>query len=370
MADNEQGSTQDQQTGTDAVQQQLDPSQDAAGSAPAGGDAPAAGDNTGTGETSTNADTATSNAAVDTGTSAASDDAAAGADAKATAAESSAAMAGTDAAAGSADQSQGAAAAPSPAPAPEDKPTDPAVTPAPAADVSAAPAADAAQSATAAPAPAPAAADASAAAVPAADQSSVGDVTKEADQATAAPAPAPAPAPVPARGQATSYTHIDEQGSAVVPGPVDGNFWEGHDLDQHSVSWMLNLKNYMEAMNPRRPMDVRQGVSHQKSLYRLFMWIINTSPDADFEKLMMLMLEQFYAHRDGVFHETAVGRFPEHLTMTKDESRTFFNLINLFKILTDKKGGQLRYKQLDMNKTLTHLITEKGKQRLLNLIEG
>ncbi len=191
------------------------------------------------------------------------------------------------------------------------------------------------------------------------------------------------------RGQTTSMVHIDEaahievedvkpvvaleQAPAIVPVQVaeeDAEFWTGKGLSPDSEAQMLRLKEYIDFMNPRRPMSIEKGVPQQKALYRLFMWIINTSPDAEFKPLMMLLLEQFYIHTDGVFHETAVGRFPEHLTLSKDEARTFFNLINLFKILTDEKGGKLRFKQLDMSKTLTLLITEKGKQRLAGLIEA
>ncbi len=148
-----------------------------------------------------------------------------------------------------------------------------------------------------------------------------------------------------------------------------GSFYEQQALSNNSVSWMRRLEEYISAMDPRRPMDQANGVPHQKTLYRVLSWVINNSPDAEFQTLLGMVLQQFDKHANGVFHETAVNRFPEHLTMNADERSTFFQLLNLMNIGADVKGREQRLKQLDFNRMFTKIpldqITEQGRQRIL-----
>lgn len=171
-----------------------------------------------------------------------------------------------------------------------------------------------------------------------------------------------------ARGLTSVSSPIDEAAFQTKAAETPVSFWENQGLSQASESQMRRLEEYITFMNPRRPVTIEEGISQQRALYRLFIWVFNSSPDEDFKKLWQLVLDRFSDLRDGVFHESNVGRFPEHLNLAKEEITTFYSLINLFKIMTDEKGAALRLKQIDLNKALTSQITEQGKQRVLAAI--
>lgn len=206
----------------------------------------------------------------------------------------------------------------------------------------------------------------------------------------AAPAPAPAPVevaaapvvetPAPAASPAAFAAAVSDTinkeaaASGIVVKDVEAEaaaapFYEGKGLANNSVSWLRRLEEYIAAMDPKKPMNPETGVPHQKTLFRVLTWIINSSPDADFQTLLGIVLQQFNKHSAGVFHETAVNRFPEHLTLNQDERSTFFQLLNLLNIGADVKGREQRLKQLDFNRMFTKIpldqITEQGRQRIL-----
>ena len=156
----------------------------------------------------------------------------------------------------------------------------------------------------------------------------------------------------------------------VAPAVAEAKpFYEGHGLSRATESWLTRLQGYMVAMDPKLPMDPATGVPHQKTLYRTLTWVINSSPDEDFIKALSIILDQWAQNATGVFHESAVNRFPEHITLSDEERATFFQLLNLMSIGADSKGRQVRLKQLDFNRMFATIpldqISEQGRQRIL-----
>lgn len=122
---------------------------------------------------------------------------------------------------------------------------------------------------------------------------------------------------------------------------------------------------YMDAMAPKKLQEDRDIVRSQVQLYRALTRAINTLTD-DFYLVWRAILATFHEHRDGVFHESAVFRGMQHITLPKDDIKAFQRLLNLIKITANPAGRQAAIKQVEFGKTLEFGITEAGRQKLLN----
>jgi hypothetical protein len=127
---------------------------------------------------------------------------------------------------------------------------------------------------------------------------------------------------------------------------------------------LQQLSDYMEAMAPRAPITVSAGSRQQVVLYRMITRMINTL-DEDFNLVFTTFLRLFSEHADGVFSETHVFRFMEHIALGSDEIKTFQRLLNLFKNVADPKGRAAGLKMTDFSKTLEFGITDEGRSRIL-----
>ncbi|BDD79873.1 hypothetical protein [Burkholderia phage FLC9] len=122
---------------------------------------------------------------------------------------------------------------------------------------------------------------------------------------------------------------------------------------------------YMDQMAPKKLQEQRDIVRAQVQLYRALTRAINTLTD-DFYIVWKAILATFHEHKDGVFHESAVFRGMEHITLPKDDIKGFQRLLNLIKITANPAGRNAAIKQVEFGKTLEFGITEAGRQKLLN----
>jgi hypothetical protein len=128
---------------------------------------------------------------------------------------------------------------------------------------------------------------------------------------------------------------------------------------------LQNIEDYMEAMKPRKPVTVEAGARHQVALYRAMTSIINNLNE-DFKIVYSMMLNMMHKERDGVFHETHIFRFMDNVNLPEKDRKAFQRLINLCKVTADPKGRELALKQVNMEATLEHGITEAGRQKILH----
>lgn len=122
---------------------------------------------------------------------------------------------------------------------------------------------------------------------------------------------------------------------------------------------------YMDAMAPKKPQTPQTGVRHQVQLYRTLTMVINKL-DSDFFLVWGAILKVFHEQKNGVFHETAVFRFPEHITLAPDDQKAFHRLLNLIKITADPQSRNAATRQVDFKRTLEFGVTEAGRVKLLN----
>lgn len=212
-----------------------------------------------------------------------------------------------------------------------------------------------------------------------------------APEAPAAPAPAPAPEPVKQevkivqRGEAimgevkqTGELASQEQLAATIKArgmtstasAIDEQafFFTGKGFSSFGEGQLMRLHDYIQAMQPNKPMDVSRGANHQRTLYRTIMAIVNNSSDEEFHALFTALVEQFTKHASGCFAEEAVMRFADQVPLNPEERKTWYNIVNLLKIIADPKGGELRLRQVDFNKTWTKEVSETARQRILAFV--
>lgn len=127
-----------------------------------------------------------------------------------------------------------------------------------------------------------------------------------------------------------------------------------------------NLDSYAQKMRPGMPVSVADGVANQVLLYRTLTAIINNLREGEFVSVFGEVLRRFHEGRQGIFSEMYVFRFPEHLTLTKDEQTAFHRLLNLMIVAADPKGRSLIAKQVNIQATCEFGISEQGRSNLLN----
>lgn len=126
---------------------------------------------------------------------------------------------------------------------------------------------------------------------------------------------------------------------------------------------IISIKNYMEMMKPGRPMDPKAGAANQVNLYRAMQAIVNKDTE-HFEALFTAMLRMFEHGAQGVFHETYVYRFAEHVVMNAEEIKAWQKMVNLFKVMGPVDGRDLARKAVSIEQSVVHLA-EGAKSRIL-----
>lgn len=192
-----------------------------------------------------------------------------------------------------------------------------------------------------------------------------GDATQEkVDEPAAAPAPAvqeqvaeeavlESPAPVAKTEEVQEIKGVDPLIVEVLP-----KVGTAAQLALHEIA------EYMLSMQPKKPIQHDAGARKQVVLYRAIVRLINNTGD-DFQTAFSTLLNLFHKHRAGVFHETSVFRFTEHIGLNKEESTSFLRLLNLLKLTADPKGRGVALKQVRLEDTLEFGINDAGKQRIL-----
>jgi hypothetical protein len=162
------------------------------------------------------------------------------------------------------------------------------------------------------------------------------------------PVSVPAAAPVTVSSGPTGIPSVDEI-LKTVPSSL--------------LSPIITIKNYMEMMKPGRPQDPKLGAAQQVNLYRAMTTIINKDTE-HFEALFTAMLRMFEHGAQGVFHETYVYRFAEHVILNSEEIKAWQRLVNLFKVMGPVDGRDLARKAVNIEQSVQGLV-EGAKSRIL-----
>jgi hypothetical protein len=129
------------------------------------------------------------------------------------------------------------------------------------------------------------------------------------------------------------------------------------------------FQEYAEAMNPRRPMTVSQGVSYQRRLFRNIQAVINSLEGEDFDVVLGNRQTQIEHHSPGVFGDHALFRHHDgkELNLTPVDRRSFRDILNFLLKIAPLQSRAFVAKQVNLDATFAGTaFTEDGRQRVQN----
>lgn len=174
-------------------------------------------------------------------------------------------------------------------------------------------------------------------------------------QVVAAPVPAPVAkivvSPIP-QGKTKALNFAEKIADLKVNG------------SEREKALITYLEAYTTKMAPGVPLTIKESVANQQSLWRALFNLIQN--EDNFNEGFNLVLSYFREFKDAAFHEKYVFRDSEHFTIGADQIFTFLALLNLLKIAAGSNSHKLVLKQVDMNRTLTAVYSDEGRQRVLN----
>ncbi len=186
-----------------------------------------------------------------------------------------------------------------------------------------------------------------------------------------APAPAPAPAPTTVVAAPKVVTPV---AAAVKPAPVAEfpkvtGFAEVDRLlvnvPAANQTGLLRLMDYIETMNPKRPMDEKTGARAQAMLFKVLQNTINRE-DVHFRQIFSAILALFEVEPTGVFKEVNLFRFMDQVELSQTDRKAFERILNLIKVMGPKKSRAQAIKQVSFENSLRYGLTEQGRQRVLD----
>lgn len=129
---------------------------------------------------------------------------------------------------------------------------------------------------------------------------------------------------------------------------------------------LKGLDAYVSAMAPGKAVDSKTGALQQHTLWQNLRFIIQSSPDGEFDRLWNMVLAYAHLHKDGAFHERYIMRFSEDWHYDLDDLTAFQRLINLIKLTADSNKREHALKQVDINRTLEKGFNDRGRTRLIS----
>lgn len=125
------------------------------------------------------------------------------------------------------------------------------------------------------------------------------------------------------------------------------------------------LTNYMEVMDPKKPIDPNVGAQWQYSLLQTMKSILNQPEFSVFAKEWTVLLNFFNKNKDEMFNENYMFRFPQNWTGSQTEFSQFRRLVFLAIQTADPKDRKKATSHMDMTK-VTEGMTEAQASKLLN----
>lgn len=132
---------------------------------------------------------------------------------------------------------------------------------------------------------------------------------------------------------------------------------------------VYNIAEYMKNMAPGISMGPEQGVKHQVKLYRSLELLFNHASDSDFMKIYPNLLFLFHEHGDsgekpGVFSMQCVYRFPEYITLAKNEREAFSRWLNVLITTSNPATRPDAAKNLNWSYALAYGLTDDAVTRI------
>lgn len=125
------------------------------------------------------------------------------------------------------------------------------------------------------------------------------------------------------------------------------------------------LTNYMEAMDPSKPVNPAEGGQWQYSLLQIIKGILSKTEFSDFSKEWTVLLNFFNKNKENMFNERYMFRFPQNWVGSDVEFSQFRRLVFLAIQTADPKERKKAASHMDLTKA-TEGLTESQASKILN----
>jgi hypothetical protein len=195
------------------------------------------------------------------------------------------------------------------------------------------------------------------------------------------PAPAPkAPVATPKAGAGTvEKTSAPVSSSVASTGAESAHLFDIPEVDAAlkdvPPAFMANLqrlKDYIVAMDPKRPTPLKERVMHQGALFGVLTNTINRQEE-HFRPMWSALIRLFAHHSkdtSGVFHDVNVFRDFDNIELKSQDRQGFMRLLALLQLSvrllgSSAEGRAAQLKQFDFQDALRYSLNDSGRSRLL-----
>lgn len=129
---------------------------------------------------------------------------------------------------------------------------------------------------------------------------------------------------------------------------------------------IANIELYMGNMKPGMPVNASAGAVAQYTFWNVIKNIAHNAPGNEFKSLWNILLGYFEEHKNGVFHERYIYRFPEAWHKEVKELTAYQRILNLIKLTANPATRQHALKQVDLDRTLSEGFGEEARNRIIS----
>lgn len=167
------------------------------------------------------------------------------------------------------------------------------------------------------------------------------------------------PVPVP--------TQTPTQAPTVAPSPLPIQIQQTSTQQGNNLvkSTQVDLISYIEAMDPKKPINPKEGGRWQYSLFTIIRNTLNTDDQELFNQLWNSILIEAYKQKDAVFSENFVFRFPAEWPGTSNEYTSFRRLITLINMSANPQTRRQEVANLNIQK-VTEFLTQAQHAKIVN----
>lgn len=130
-------------------------------------------------------------------------------------------------------------------------------------------------------------------------------------------------------------------------------------------STQVDLISYIEAMDPKKPINPKEGGRWQYSLFTIIRNTLNTEDQELFNQLWNSILIEAYKQKDAVFSENFVFRFPAEWPGTSNEYTSFRRLITLINMSANPQTRRQEVANLNIQK-VTEFLSQAQHAKIVN----
>ena len=118
-------------------------------------------------------------------------------------------------------------------------------------------------------------------------------------------------------------------------------------------------------MKPGKVVDPAIGARQHFQLWHGILRIIDNCPDEEFRSTWNLVLAYFNLNQNSALNDRYIFRFMHEWAQGNDQCKAYQHIINLIKLTMDPKQRANGLKQVSLERSLTEVISEAGRSKLV-----